>query len=710
MKYNSFTFIFAVALMLTASIETANAQKVVLHMAGNQKFVFNISMLDSITFEDVDLPEDINFKTGEATDITCFSAKVSGSVDVQSPYSTLEYGICYGTGIEPTISDNTIMASSSSFTLQLRQLMGGTTYYYRPYAIVDGQTHYGTVSTFRTLDDNVVETGDIDEKSLTVISHFTIGGGAYCSLVFGVCYGNTELPTIFDKTVTTDEVDDENNYTVQIVNLCTGIIYYRAYILIDGMPHYGNVKSSINVPDVAYQIGNNAMCSLFYEALNVTGLCELLNQDNIDESWVSSHYLSNEDTYILPSFSQYCHVPKTRETGVTVMACTNEALESAYGIHDLQGFYDFALSVYGGNPIDVNTAPEEMLSGDNPLRKLLSYCIIDRKTTLERLTTLCSIDTLVSRPTEWYSTLLPLSLLKVTRSMDKTFLNMSGNLSGINVIEPKSKNICGNGSYYLTDGLPLYNEECRSAFASERMRMDFYTLIPELENVMMRSSITGTSQTSASEANAISKSYYIPSDYLQSLSASDDTYIIYENTHETSPLYEGDGLWLCGRYDVTFKLPAVPKRGTYEVRIGYTATPNSGISQIYFGTDPQRLLAAGIPMSFNKDANANGLPWIPLSNADEEESLNSRQSMRNNGFMHGPASVYYVSEPNVCKQFCDTPNTLRQIVVRQTLDENTQYYLKLKNVLDGNNPICLDYIEIVNKNVYDNPETPEDIY
>ena len=801
---------FIAILLLAANIQTTNAQKVVLHMAGNQKAEYSTQQLDSITFVDANSPgidpstdpsvtgdainittnsatlvgyassireslandlrvgfiyclegtpgknngtqitvnkndvaEDgrymatienllsdatyyfrsfvyqsglwfygkvksfvtqgieANFTTGEATAITCFSAKVSGSVNVQSPYSTLEYGICYGTGIEPTLSDNTTTASSNSFTLQLRQLMGGTTYYYRPYAIVDGQIQYGSVRTFRTLDDNVVETGTLDEETLSVTSHLTIGGGAYSSLVLGVCYGTTEQPTINDKTITTDEVDEESNYTVQIDNLGTGVIYYRAYILIDNVPHYGSVKS-LKLPDVAYQIANDAECSLFYEALNATGLCELLCQNNKDESWNSSPYLSCEKTYVLPSSFQYCHVPKTRETGFMVMACTNEALESLYGIHDLQGFYDYALSVYGG---DV----------DSPLRKLLSYCIIDRKTTLERLTTLCSIDTLVSRPTEWYSTLLPLSLLKVTRSMNKTFLNQSGNLSGISIIEPKRKNICGNGSYYLTDGLPLYNEECRSAFASERMRMDFYTLIPELENVMMRSSETGTS--SATATNAISKSYFIPSDYLQSISASEGTYLIYENTHDTSPFYEGDGLWLCGLYDVTFKLPAVPKRGIYEVRIGYTAMTGNGMAQFYWGNNPERMAAMGIPFDFRQGGNilhtvSGNIPSeIGYEQDTDDSNYNAEvdKRMRNNGFMKGPASIYF-KKSGQKDYFRNNPNTLRRIIFREIIDENEQYYLKFKTVMDGNYPICLDYIEFVNKSVYDNPEMLEDIY
>ncbi|MBQ9294261.1 MAG: hypothetical protein IJ219_04955 [Bacteroidaceae bacterium] len=433
--------------------------------------------------------------------------------------------------------------------------------------------------------------------------------------------------------------------------------------------------------ELCSQMESDAECSLFYEAMSATGLCELLNQNSKDESWDYSRYLSYEKEYSLPSFSQHCHIPRTRETGFTVFACTNEALKSKYGIHDLQGFYDFALSVYGG-------------TANEALRKLLSYCIIDRKSTLERLTTLCSIDTLVSQPTEWYSTLLPHSLLKITRDKNKTFMNLSGNTQGIRISQPQCDNICGNGSYFLTDGLPLYDEGCRSAFASERMRMDFYTLIPEMENVMMRSSA----------------SYYLPNDYLPCLSASADTYIIYEDMHETSPFHEGDCLWLCGRYDVTFKIPAVPKQGTYEIRIGYTAMPNNGIAQIYLGTDTQNMYPVGIPMSFNRDANANGLPWIPLSSADEEESLNSRKAIRNCGFMHGPASAYYISEPNTRKKFCDNPSTLRSIVARQSFEKDSQYYLRFKSIVDGDRPICLDYIELVHKDVYDNPETPEDIY
>ena len=88
-----------------------------------------------------------------------------------------------------------------------------------------------------------METGDIDEETLTVRSYLTIGGGAYSTLLLGVCYGKDELPTVNDQTVTSDEVSDDNCYTVKLVSPGVGTIYYRSYILIDGVPHYGVVKS-----------------------------------------------------------------------------------------------------------------------------------------------------------------------------------------------------------------------------------------------------------------------------------------------------------------------------------------------------------------------------------------------------------------------------------------------------------------------------------
>ena len=53
---------------------------------------------------------------------------------------------------------------------------------------------------------------------------------------------------------------------------------------------------------------------------------------------------------------------------------------------------------------------------------------------------------------------------------------------------------------------------------------------------------------------------------------------------------------------------------------------------------------------------------------------------------------------------------LRQIISRKFMSPDETYYLTFKNVLDAPKELYLDYFEIVAKEVYDNPETPEDIW
>lgn len=188
-----------------------------------------------------------NFQTYAATNVTCFSAKVSANLQLVSSlsYGSMTYGICYGKDAEPT---ERLKASgkdgAGNYSVTLRALEGNTIYYYRPYAEVDGTTYYGQTSSFKTLEDNVVVTGDADDKGY-VRSRLTIGGGSYSQLEVGLCWSSTnELPTISDVTASTNELDDENYYVVKITNY--GNIHYRAYVKIDGVAHYGAVKSVEN--------------------------------------------------------------------------------------------------------------------------------------------------------------------------------------------------------------------------------------------------------------------------------------------------------------------------------------------------------------------------------------------------------------------------------------------------------------------------------
>ena len=50
-------------------------------------------------------------------------------------------------------------------------------------------------------------------------------------------------------------------------------------------------------------------------------------------------------------------------------------------------------------------------------------------------------------------------------------------------------------------------------------------------------------------------------------------------------------------------------------------------------------------------------------------------------------------------------------MVTATMDPDKTYYLKFKNVMDDETKqFYMDYFEFCPKEVYDNPETPEDIW
>ena len=81
--------------------------------------------------------------------------------------------------------------------------------------------------------------------------------------------------------------------------------------------------------------------------------------------------------------------------------------------------------------------------------------------------------------------------------------------------------------------------------------------------------------------------------------------------------------------------------------------------------------------------------------------------MRNNGYMHG---ILGITGDGHKGERSDT-RISRRILARQVLDPNETYYIRMKSVLDEKqNEFFMDYMELCPKEVYDNPETPEDVW
>ena len=55
--------------------------------------------------------------------------------------------------------------------------------------------------------------------------------------------------------------------------------------------------------------------------------------------------------------------------------------------------------------------------------------------------------------------------------------------------------------------------------------------------------------------------------------------------------------------------------------------------------------------------------------------------------------------------------TIRRILLRQFMEPDKTYYVRMKSIIDSEKKeFQLDYFEYCAKEVFDNPETPEDIW
>lgn len=135
--------------------------------------------------------------TGEVSDITHCSATVSATVGgVEQPVSC---GIIYGTSSTlSSLNSNRVETSSNgTYSIDLLELDLGTTYYYRAYAIIDGEELYGEILSFTTL----LEVTDV--KPVANSKTYTINGVSFTMI--GVEGGT------FTMGATSEQGDDADN-------------------------------------------------------------------------------------------------------------------------------------------------------------------------------------------------------------------------------------------------------------------------------------------------------------------------------------------------------------------------------------------------------------------------------------------------------------------------------------------------------------------
>ena len=95
---------------------------------------------------------------------------------------------------------------------------------------------------------------------------------------------------------------------------------------------------------------------------------------------------------------------------------------------------------------------------------------------------------------------------------------------------------------------------------------------------------------------------------------------------------------------------------------------------------------------------------------DDDYNIDVDKIMRNNGFMKGP-EIYIAGSPGGTITARNSNICSRRIIITQQMDPDKTYYLRFKTCLDDpKREYYVDYLEFCPKEVYDNPETPEDIW
>lgn len=265
-----------------------------------------------------------------------------------------------------------------------------------------------------------------------------------------------------------------------------------------------------------------------------------------------------------------------------------------------------------------------------------------------------------------------------------------------------------NCCVYPIDAPISYNDATRDNFQKNRIRFDGMSLFPEAMNNDMRLKKASDERYKHVFIPNTQKTY----NYFENMQQNADMLFVYYNAwNDDWCNLHRDEMKAVGRFEVMFKLPPVPRRGTYEVRYKVLANSKRGVAQIYFGSDPDKLPVAGIPLDLTMDCRdditARLVGW-ERDTDDDDYDAEVDKKMRNNGYMKGPKSIN--SADGTERDYNDREN-IRHIFVRQTLDPNETYYIKLKSVLDAEKKeFYMDFIEYCAKEIYDNPEKPEDIW
>ncbi len=480
--------------------------------------------------------------------------------------------------------------------------------------------------------------------------------------------------------------------------------------------------SSLKVPTL---MNDYSYFSIFFDALNKTGYAEVLEESD------DKTYTEGDKIVLGIRDTQQAPYPATRRYGFTVFLETNAVLK-AEGVTDFTSleakckeWYPNGTKAWRFNEekqdweaIEIDHAVTDFKDPRNPVNQFVGYHILDRKVGYENL--VCynikasgngfEFDSEQDFPgtadrTEYYVTINN-RILKVTmprgsesgNDYGKIYLNYAEQGKGQNVRvyspnEFKKLNAdlyseynpeALNGALNVIGDVLVYDENIMKDHVLYCiMRFDVSSICSELTNNRIR-------WKSQSQLNT-DGDVYIPHNYCDRVKVyTDDTRLFYLAPHTVWHNFQGDEMMALGFFDFAYCLPPIPE-GTYEIRMGYSASTERHVVQVYLDNE-----VTGLPIDLRLTGASPLVNWKHDTKDledDEERIAANDKDMKNRGYLKGP-TTFYDNEKGLAR---DNDLCLRSVIATKYLTAGS-HWLRFKNVNDeddGKAQFMHDYFEIV---------------
>ncbi len=523
--------------------------------------------------------------------------------------------------------------------------------------------------------------------------------------------GMNMLDALIGWSCDSDVVND--NRLIYYVNANSRMLEYNDSVT-NGVVHTIDHVITASNDFLPEKMAEDSTITIFCEALRLTGMADSLH-NYIDETYsigadsvyngTQERCLNNGNPYMT------CLWVSTRYFKYTAFVEPDSVFHryNSYNSDDLKAY---AKQVYDATyPEDAGLYDDDFTHRKNPLNRFVSYHLLDRIAGYNQLVgselTKDCWKTTVADPEEFFETMCPGTLIRTALPSGNdagVYINRRGLMSrlydaesrGVKVLSPSESGGIDhnalNGYYHYIDDILTFNTHTRDVIFNCRMRFDPATLSPDFMNCDGRN-----------HKDEIGNSIRgFKRGYIKGWELSDESFVGVTGNDIWWASFMGHVVVITNRFDVTFKLPTVPKKGTYEIRIGYTPNEERGVIQAYVNNVP-----CGIPVDMRIYPTDPEIGFISdgAAGAETEEEIKMQdKALHNRGYMKA-MDVWYQGGTGTTNVLRNNNISTRRILATESMDPEKSYYLRLRQVLDDPDKYCnFNYLEICPKSVYGSPE------